>query len=228
MSRILLVDDDQEILRTLSISLRARGYDIAVAHDGASALRQVEKTQPDFVVLDLGLPDVQGMALVEALRQLVAIPILILSGRGDLTNKIHALDAGADDYLTKPFSIDELLARIRALGRRSVVDLEDLVFHLGDVTVNLHAQVVTSVHSGVSEEVHLTSTEWRLLDALLRRPGQLRSRRNLLNEVWGPGYPEDSNHLRVYMARLRSKIEVDAARPKYLTNEHGMGYRYQP
>jgi two-component system, OmpR family, KDP operon response regulator KdpE len=228
VSRILIVDDDSEIVRTLSISLRARGYEIVTAHDGASALRQVEKTQPDFLVLDLGLPDFDGIALVSALRRKVTVPILILSGRGDLTNKISALDAGADDYLTKPFSIEELLARLRALGRRKVGDLDDLVFELGDVTVDLNAQVVTKRSADTAEEVHLTSTEWRLLEALLRHPGQLRSRRKLLTEVWGSGYPEDSNHLRVYMARLRAKIELDPARPKYLTNEHGMGYRYQP
>lgn len=228
MSRLLLVDDDDEIVRTLSISLRARGYEIVVAHDGAGALRQAASTTPELVILDLGLPDLDGINVITSLRHQLNVPILILSGRSDLTNKIDALDAGADDYLTKPFSLDELLARLRALARRRSVDLDSVMVTLGHVTVDLHGHTVTERVGRTTKEIHLTATEWLLLEVMLRHPGQLMSRRKLLGEVWGSGYPEDSNHLRVYMARLRAKLERDPTRPRYLVNEHGVGYRFQP
>ncbi len=228
MTRVLVVDDEPEITRTLAINLKAGGYEVVTAGNGVSALRAAAEHPPEFVILDLGLPDLDGVEVVRGLRGWTTVPILILSGRSGSVDKVEALDAGADDYLTKPFGMDELLARLRALGRRSAGGTDVPAVELGEVKVDLGSRRVTRRDGRAEEDVHLTGTEWLILEALLRHPGKLVSRRQLLTSVWGVDYPQDTNYLRVYITRLRRKLEADPARPRYLINEHGMGYRYQP
>jgi two-component system, OmpR family, KDP operon response regulator KdpE len=225
VTRILVVDDEPQILRALRINLRVRNYEVYTASSGAEALAVAGKYPPDLVILDLGLPDMEGVDVIAGLRGWSTAPIIVLSGRADSADKVEALDAGADDYVTKPFGIEELLARMRALARRSGA-LEDLpVVQLGDVTVDLAAKRVTSA-SGA--DVRLTPTEWHLLEVLLRNPGKLLPQKQLLHDVWGPGYDNASGNLRLYMAQLRRKLEPDPARPRWLITEPGMGYRFQP
>jgi two-component system KDP operon response regulator KdpE len=223
MTRLLIVDDDPQILRALRINLRARGYDVEVAADGAAALSAAAAHPPDLVVLDLGLPDLDGADVIRGLRGWTTVPIIVLSGRAEGTDKVAALDAGADDYVTKPFGLDELLARIRAVTRR--VQPADgspaAVATLGEYRIDLAGHTVTP-------DLRLTPTEWQLLEQLLRNPGKLITQRHLLHEVWGPQYGTETNYLRQYMARLRRKLEPDPTRPRYLLTEPGMGYRYQP
>ncbi len=227
MTRVLVVDDEPQLLRALSINLRARKYDVHTAATGTDALRVAASHPPDLVILDLGLPDMDGTEVVAGLRGWTSVPILVLSGRTDSADKVDALDAGADDYVTKPFGMDELLARLRAMARRSTKDLDDQpVVQLDRATVDLADRRVTGRPDG--EDVRLTPTEWHLLEALLRNPGKLMSQRRLLDEVWGPGYENAQGNLRVYMAQLRRKLEADPARPRHLLNEPGMGYRFEP
>jgi two-component system KDP operon response regulator KdpE len=222
--RVLVVDDEPQILRALRINLAARGYDVATAADGREALRVASETPPDLVVLDLGLPDIDGVDVIAGLRGWTEVPILVLSGRSDSTDKVDALDAGADDYVTKPFGMDELLARLRAMLRRAGGAEEEPLVTFGNVVVDLAATRVT-VHGA---EVRLTPTEWHLLEVLLRSPGKLLSQRQLLLEVWGPGYETAHGNLRLYMAQLRRKLEPDPSRPSYFRTEPGMGYRFDP
>ena len=225
MTRILVVDDEPQIVRALTINLRARHYDVETAPDGASALRAATRHHPDLVVLDLGLPDMEGTDVIRGLRGWTAIPIIVLSGRAESHDKVDALDAGADDYITKPFGIDELLARIRAVTRRTQPPGETPpTVTIGAHTVDLGARSIT----GGGTEVRLTPTEWQLLDHLLRHPGKLLSQRALLHDVWGPQYSTETNYLRQYMARLRRKLEADPAHPRHLITEPGMGYRFRP
>ena len=225
MTRVLVVDDEPQILRALAITLRARGYEVATAGTGASALEVATQQLPELVVLDLGLPDMDGAAVITGLRGWSAVPILVLSGRTGSSDKVDALDAGADDYVTKPFGMDELLARMRAMVRRAAPATEDLpVVQVGDATVDLAARRVT--RDGA--DVRLTPTEWHLLEVLVRHPGRLLSQKQLLREVWGPGYETAQGNLRLYMAQLRRKLEPDPARPRHLLNEPGMGYRFEP
>jgi two-component system KDP operon response regulator KdpE len=227
MTRVLIVDDEPQLLRALSINLRARKYDVHTAATGADALRIAASHPPDLVILDLGLPDMDGTEVVAGLRGWTSVPILVLSGRTDSADKVDALDAGADDYVTKPFGMDELLARLRAMARRGTTDAGDQpVVHLDLATVDLADRRVTRRPDG--EDVRLTPTEWHLLEALLRNPGKLMSQRQLLDEVWGAGYENAQGNLRVYMAQLRRKLEADPARPRHLLNEPGMGYRFEP
>ncbi|WP_326638593.1 response regulator [Streptosporangium sp. NBC_01755] len=221
MTRILVVDDEPQILRALRINLVARRYEVAVATDGASALREAADWHPDLVVLDLGLPDIDGIDVIHGLRGWTSIPIVVLSGRASGADKVDALDAGADDYVTKPFGIDELLARIRAVTRRSV-------FHEAELaSIRVGDHVVDLTRKSISGEVRLTPTEWQLLEILLRNPGKLISQRQLLTEVWGVNYVKESHYLRQYMAQLRKKLEPDPAHPVHLLTEPGMGYRFQ-
>ena len=225
MTRVLVVDDEPQILRALAINLRARGYDVATAGTGADALASAAAHHPELVVLDLGLPDLEGTEVIAGLRGWTKVPILVLSGRTDSTDKVQALDAGADDYVTKPFGMDELLARMRAMVRRAghpEVELPEVSFD--EVTIDLAARKVT--RDGT--EVRLTPTEWHLLEVLVRHPGRLLSQRQLLAEVWGPGYENAHGNLRLYMGQLRRKLESDPARPVHLLNEPGMGYRFEP
>jgi two-component system KDP operon response regulator KdpE len=226
--RVLVVDDEPQILRALAINLRARRYDVQTAATGEQALAVAAATNPDLVVLDLGLPDLDGVEVVRGLRGWSVAPIVILSGRSDSVDKVAALDAGADDYVTKPFSVDELLARLRAVSRRVTSVESSPVAVLGAVTVDLAAHRVTARDGDRTSEVRLTPTEWHLIEVLLRYPGRLLSQRQLLAEVWGPGYESAAGNLRVYMAQLRRKLEADPARPRYLLTEPGMGYRFQP
>ncbi|MEU5868704.1 MULTISPECIES: response regulator [unclassified Nonomuraea] len=222
MTRVLVVDDEPQILRALRINLAARHYEVAVAPDGASALRQAADWHPDLVVLDLGLPDLDGVEVIEGLRGWTKVPIIVLSGRTDSTDKVDALDAGADDYVTKPFGIDELLARIRAVTRRTNQHEEE------PATVRLGDHVIDLADKTISGGVRLTPTEWHFLEILLRNPGKLISQRQLLTEVWGANYLKETHYLRQYMAQLRRKLERDPAHPVHLLTEPGMGYRFQP
>jgi two-component system, OmpR family, KDP operon response regulator KdpE len=223
MTRILVVDDDPQILRALRINLRARHYEVDVAADGTEALHAAAAHPPDLMVLDLGLPDMDGAEVIRGLRGWSSIPIIVLSGRAEGTDKVEALDAGADDYVTKPFGVDELLARIRAVTRRSHTPdgPGSALATIGDYRIDL------SDHT-ISPDLRLTPTEWQLLEQLLRNPGKLITQRQLLHEVWGPQYSTETNYLRQYMARLRRKLEPDPTRPRHLLTEPGMGYRYQP
>ncbi|MBO9523548.1 MAG: response regulator [Nocardioidaceae bacterium] len=224
MTRVLVVDDEPQLLRALGINLRARRYEVTTAATGAEALRAAAAHPPDVVVLDLGLPDMDGTEVVAGLRGWTDVPILVLSGRTDSADKVDALDAGADDYVTKPFGMDELLARLRAMLRRSLGREELPSVSFGEVSVDLAAHKV--VRAG--EEVRLTPTEWHLLEVLVRNPGRLMSQKQLLLEVWGPGYETARGNLRLYMGQLRKKLETDASRPVHLLNEPGMGYRFEP
>lgn len=230
MTRILVVDDEPQILRAMRINLRARHYDVAVAPDGTTALRDAAHLRPDLVVLDLGLPDIDGVEVIQGLRGWTQIPIIVLSGRTGSQDKVEALDAGADDYVTKPFSIDELVARIRAVTRRSAPSETPPTVHLGGYLVDLASKTIrtTDSNNGPGSEVHLTPTEWQLLEILLLNPGKLISQRQLLTGVWGPTFIRETHYLRQYMAQLRRKLEKDPAHPRHLRTEPGMGYRFQP
>jgi len=244
MTRVLVVDDEPQILRALRINLRARDYDVHVAATGTEALEVAGRYPPDLVILDLGLPDLDGVEVIQGLRGWTKAPIIVLSGRADSTDKVEALDAGADDYITKPFGVEELLARMRAAVRRTR-PAEDLPrIQLGQLVIDLAAKRVTRqapVPAGAgtdagtdagaaaaAADIRLTPTEWHLLEVLLRNPGKLLTRNQLLTEVWGPGYADATGNLRLYMAQLRRKLEPDSARPRWLITEPGMGYRYQP
>jgi two-component system, OmpR family, KDP operon response regulator KdpE len=233
VTRVLVVDDEPQILRALRINLRVRDYDVHVAASGTEALEIAGRYPPDLVILDLGLPDLDGVEVIHGLRGWSKAPIIVLSGRADSSDKVEALDAGADDYITKPFGVEELLARMRAAVRRTGSP-EDLPrIRLGDLVVDLAAKRVTRQPAGTetaapADDIRLTPTEWHLLEVLLRNPGKLLSRNQLLTEVWGPGYADATGNLRLYMTQLRRKLEPDPARPRWLITEPGMGYRYQP
>jgi two-component system KDP operon response regulator KdpE len=221
MTRVLVVEDEPLTVRTLDLNLRARRYEVSVACGGSEALRRAAEWHPDVVVLDLGLPDIEGVDVIHGIRGWSRVPIIVLSGRTGSADKIAALDAGADDYVTKPFGLGELLARIRAVGRRAGPPGPPSVVRLGGHLVDLEAKTVTPT-------VHLTPTQWRLLEILLANPGRLVSQRRLLTEVWGPSYVRQTHYLRQYMAQLRRKLERDPGRPRHLVTEPGMGYRFQP
>ncbi|NUT46418.1 MAG: response regulator [Saccharothrix sp.] len=224
MTTVLVVDDDPQVMTTLRISLRANGYDVLTAADGASALRAADD-HPDVVVLDLGLPDQDGVEVITALRRTTTAPIVVLSARHDSADKVRALDAGADDYVTKPFGMEEFLARLRAAVRRSTrrPTGEPLV-RTASFTVDLAAK---KIHRD-GAEVHLTPTEWGLLEALVRARGQVLSPQRLLAQVWGPNHTSATHYLRVYLVQLRRKLEPDPADPRHLLTEPGRGYRFQP
>ncbi len=223
MSRILVVDDEQQILRALRRALAARGYDVVTAVDGEDAIVEVEAAVPDLVVLDLNLPGIDGMEVCRRLRTWTKVPILILSVREDETGKVKALDLGADDYLTKPFGVEELLARLRALLRRvRPKEQPPPRFHIGGVVIDLAARRV----SRDGRDVHLTKTEWALLEAMAEHPGKLLTHRWLLERVWGAGYHEDVEVLRVFVSQLRRKIEPDPHRPSFVVTDPGVGYRW--
>jgi two-component system, OmpR family, KDP operon response regulator KdpE len=246
MTRVLVVDDEPQILRALRINLRARRYDVNTAASGAQALEEAAAHPPDLVILDLGLPDMDGVEVIGGLRGWTKVPIIVLSGRADSSDKVDALDAGADDYVTKPFGMDELLARMRAAVRRTTTAETPPKVSFGNLTIDMAAKRVIRDGGGETRDrsaenetaagadpqpdgdIRLTPTEWHLLEVLLRNPGKLLSHRQLLNEVWGPGYDNAGGNLRLYMAQLRRKLEPDPARPRWLITEPGMGYRYQP
>ena len=223
--RVLVVDDDRQIGRALRINLAANGYHVTLAEDGAHALRAVADRHPDVVILDLGLPDLDGLDVIGGLRGWTTVPIIVLSARTDSSDKVAALDAGADDYLTKPFGMAELLARLRAAVRRAGVGQlpGQPAVRLGPVLVDLAARRVT--RDGA--DVHLTPTEWGILEMLVRNSGKLVTQAELLRGVWGPQYADRANYLRVYLAQLRRKIEADPARPRHLITVPGSGYRLE-
>ncbi|AHI00701.1 response regulator [Kutzneria viridogrisea] len=226
MTKVLVVDDEPQIVRALRINLSARGYQVLTAHDGASALKAAAEAKPDVVVLDLGLPDLDGTDVIAGLRGWSSVPILVLSARTDSSDKVEALDAGADDYVTKPFGMDELLARLRAAVRRSAssaADGEEAVVETASFTVDLVAKKVRRAGA----EVHLTPTEWGVLEVLVRNRGRLVAQKQLLQDVWGPQYATESHYLRVYLAQLRRKLEPEPSRPRHLLTEPGMGYRFE-
>ncbi|MFC5994459.1 response regulator [Pseudonocardia hispaniensis] len=222
---VLVVDDDVQILRALRINLTARGYRVFTAACGTTALRAAADTHPDVVVLDLGLPDLDGTQVIAGLRGWTTVPIIVLSARTDSSDKVRALDQGADDYVTKPFGVDELLARLRAAVRRAATTGggSDPCVETGELAIDLAAKVVR--RAGV--EVHLTPTEWSILELLVRHRGRLVTRRQLLDEVWGPGDRKETSYLRVYLGQLRRKLEPDPAHPRHLITEAGMGYRFR-
>ncbi|MCH5643851.1 response regulator [Gordonia sp. ABSL49_1] len=223
--RVLVVDDEPQLLRALRINLNARGFAVTTAATGAEALSAAARTNPQVVVLDLGLPDIDGLTVLEGLRGWTNVPVIVLSARSDAADKVAALDAGADDYVTKPFGMEEFLARLRAAVRRGSVlaDTPEVpVVDAGGFVVDLGAKSVT--RDGAA--VHLTPTEWGILEILVRHEGKLVGQKEILQSVWGPSYGTQTNYLRVYLASLRRKLEDDPAHPKHLLTEAGMGYRF--
>jgi two-component system, OmpR family, KDP operon response regulator KdpE len=223
VTRVLVVEDEGGLRRALAINLRAHGYTADAAPDGAAALQAAARHPPDAVVLDLGLPDMDGVEVIEGLRGWSRAPILVLSARGGEHDKVLALDAGADDYVTKPFGMDELLARLRAALRRAPSGADMPAVAIGGVTVDFAAKRATRAGG---EAIRLTPTEWHLLEVLVRNEGKLVPHRHLLQEVWGPRYETETNYLRVYVAQLRRKLEREPARPRHLLTEPGIGYRF--
>jgi two-component system, OmpR family, KDP operon response regulator KdpE len=247
MSRVLIVDDEPQLVRALSITLRAFSYEVHTAATGADALVYAARNSLDLVLLDLGLPDIEGTAVIRALRGWTAVPIIVLSGRTDPAAKTQALDLGADDYVTKPFSMAELNARIRAALRRGSADPEPRergIHRIGDWLIDLDAHSIsrssteapTAAHTAADLDEaaaqpprpHLTPTEWRLLELLLVQPGKLVDSRHLLTQIWGAGHEHSTNYLRIYFWQLRTKLEPIPSQPRHLITEAGMGYRYQP
>jgi two-component system KDP operon response regulator KdpE len=223
VTRVLVVDDDHQLLRAMRIALSARGYEVAVAQSGTAGLAAAQEASTDLVIVDLGLPDMDGVTIVHAIRGWSQAPIIVLSARLTEQSKIHALDAGADDYVTKPFAMGELLARIRAALRRATpVDQSPCVV-TDAFTVDLSAKRAVTA---AGDEVRLTPTEWHLLEVLVRHPDRLVTHRQLLQEVWGPRYETETNYLRVHIANLRRKLEPDPSRPRYLRTDPGLGYRF--
>jgi len=226
MTKVVVIDDEDAICRALRINLVARDYEVATAADGATGLATVARERPDAVILDLGLPDMDGTDVITGVRGWTSTPIIVLSARENEAAKVKALDAGADDYVTKPFGMDELLARLRAAVRRGTTTEDEPSVVTSDFTVDLAAKRVMGGPGGA--DVRLTPTEWQLLEVLVRNRGRLVTQRQLLQDVWGPSYETESNYLRVYVAQLRRKLEPDPSRPRYLLTEPGMGYRFQP
>jgi two-component system KDP operon response regulator KdpE len=223
VTRVLVVDDEPSIVRALRINLTARKYEVSTATDGASGLAAVARDRPDVMILDLGLPDMDGTEVIRGVRGWTSTPIIVLSVWDQESQKVAALDAGADDYVTKPFGMDELLARLRAAVRRASPAPDEPVVTTDHFTVDLAAKRVIREGGG---DVSLTPTEWQLLEVLVRNRGRLVTQRQLLQEVWGPAYETESNYLRVYVAQLRRKLEPEPSRPRYLLTEPGMGYRF--
>ena len=224
MTKVLVIDDEAPILNALRINLAARHYEVSTAADGSTGLAAMARERPDVLILDLGLPDMDGTEVIRGVRGWTSTPIIVLSAWGQESQKVAALDAGADDYVTKPFGMDELLARLRAAVRRATPGPAEPVVSTEHFSVDLSAKRVTAGGA----DVRLTPTEWQLLEVLVRHPDRLVSQRQLLAEVWGPGYQNEANYLRVYVANLRRKLEPDPSRPRYLLTETGMGYRFRP
>jgi len=223
VSRVLVVDDERQLLRALAINLRAREYEVDLAASGEQALAVAAKRHPDVVVLDLGLPGIDGVEVIRGLRGWTQVPIIVLSARDAEQSKVAALDAGADDYVTKPFGMDELLARLRAALRRGAPSEAEASIVTDDFVIDLAAKRVA--RDGA--DIRLTPTEWHLVEVLARNRGKLVTQRQLLDEVWGPSHERDTNYLRVYMAQVRRKLEPEPSQPRYFITEPGMGYRFE-
>ncbi len=224
MTRVLAVDDDPAILRTLQINLRARAYETETVRDGRSALQAISEQLPDLVLLDLGLPDLDGIAVLKQLRSFSNVPVIVLSARHESDDKVEALDLGADDYVTKPFGMEELIARVRAALRHTGTSEANDQPIIETGALRLDVREARATRNGT--EVHLTPTEWRIVEALTRRPGQLVRQADLLREVWGPAYHRETNYLRVYLAQLRRKLEDEPSQPLHFKTEPGLGYRF--
>ncbi|MGN8129678.1 response regulator [Paenarthrobacter sp. 22069] len=227
MRTVLIVDDEPQLLRALQVNMEAEGYRVLTALDGVAALRHAEGSHPDVIVLDLGLPDMNGVDVITRIRRTSSTPIIVLSARHGSVDKVRALDAGADDYVTKPFGLDELLARLRAAGRRGSTPEtaeDEAPVDVGDFEVDLANRKVA--RDGTA--VRLTPREWAILELLVRNPGRLITQQQMLARIWGPGYGNETHYLRVYMGQLRRKLEADPARPRHLLTEAGMGYRFEP
>jgi two-component system, OmpR family, KDP operon response regulator KdpE len=225
VTTVLVIDDEAALLRALQINLGARGYAVATAFDGTAGLTTMAHHPADVVIVDLGLPDMDGADVIRGIRGWSTAPIIVLSARGEEGQKVDALDAGADDYITKPFGMDELLARLRAATRRAVPGTDQPVIATADFTIDLAAKRVTRTTD--KAEVRLTPTEWQLLELLARNRGRLITGQQLLRDVWGPAYKTETHYLRVYIAQLRRKLEPDPAQPRYLITEPGIGYRFR-
>jgi two-component system, OmpR family, KDP operon response regulator KdpE len=225
VERVLVVDDDETIRRTLRINLKARGYEVEEVASGRDALSTLEDAPPDLVILDLGLPDVDGVEVLRRLRRTSRVPVVVLSARHQSDDKVEALDEGADDYVTKPFGMDELMARVRSALRRGGGDGEVLGGIAPVVTDTFAIDFATLTATRDGEPVHLTPTEWRLLGELAKHRGRVVTQADLLKAVWGPGYGRESNYLRVYGNQLRRKLELDPSRPRHILTEPGIGYR---
>lgn len=226
--RILIADDDQQILGALRIILSARGYDVSIARDGKEALDKAATGHPDLILLDLGMPGLDGLSVIEAVRGWSAVPILVVSGRTDSSEIVEALDLGADDYVTKPFATDELLARVRALSRRPGGDVANPTVRFADITIDLSDRRVTKGIGDSAALVRLTPTEWQILDILVRNPGKLIAHDMVLAEIWGDNHAAGNGYLRLYLSQLRKKLEPEPSKPRYLITEPGMGYRFEP
>ena len=224
MTRILIIDDETQIRRALDINLRAHGYEVVLAATGEDGLKEAAASVPDLVLLDLGLPGLDGVDVIRGLRGWTSIPIIVLSARHADASKVAALDAGADDYITKPFSINELLARLRASLRRHQPAPDEPVVTTSDFAIDVVNKRVTRADNAV----HLTPTEWQIVERLVRNPGRLVTQRQLLQDVWGPQYENETNYLRVHLAAIRRKLEADPGRPRYFITEPGIGYRFEP
>ncbi len=224
-TRVLVVDDEPQIRRALGVNLRARGYQVDLAETGEQALELAARHHPDVVVLDLGLPGIDGVEVIQGLRGWSSVPVIVLSVRESERDKVAALDAGADDYVTKPFGMDELLARLRAALRRAVPADEEAVVVTPDFTIDLSVKRVTNANG---DEIRLTPTEWHIVEVLVRHAGKLVAQKQLLQEVWGPAYETETNYLRVFMAQVRRKLEPEPGQPRYFFAEPGMGYRLEP
>jgi two-component system KDP operon response regulator KdpE len=227
MRTVLIVDDEPQLLRALQVNMEAEGYRVLTALDGMAALGHAEGSHPDIIVLDLGLPDMNGVDVITRIRRTSSTPIIVLSARHGSVDKVRALDAGADDYVTKPFGLDELLARLRAAGRRGGTPetaADEAPVEVGDFEVDLANRKVA--RGGAA--VRLTPREWAILELLVRNPGRLITQQQMLARIWGPGYGNETHYLRVYMGQLRRKLEADPARPRHLLTEAGMGYRFEP
>ena len=225
MTRVLVVDDERSLLRALAMNLVARGYEVTEAETGTQALTAAAETEHDVILLDLGLPDVSGLDVIRGVRGYSSTPIIVLSARAGSADKVQALDLGADDYVTKPFSMEELLARLRAATRRASTNESAPPVTVGEVQIDLAAKTATG---GDGKRIHLTPTEWHLLEMLLRHPGKLITGRALLTELRGAPEHTDPSYLRIYLAQLRRKLEPDPSRPRHLITEPGMGYRFRP
>ena len=222
MSRVLVVDDDPRILKTLEVNLRARGYDVDLATTGEQALELAARHHPDAVILDLGLPSMDGLDVVRGLRGWTNVPIVVLSGRGTEAAKVEALDLGADDYLTKPFGMDELFARLRAAVRRAVIPEAGAIAETADFSIDFARKEVRRD----GELVRLTPTQWHIVEVLVRNAGRLVTYEQILREVWGPTYGKETNYLRVFMTQIRQKLEPEPAKPRYFITEPGIGFRF--
>jgi two-component system KDP operon response regulator KdpE len=224
MTSVLIVDDEARFLRTLQINLQARGYEVTTAHNGATALELAAAVPVDAIILDLGLPDLDGIEIITRIRAYARTPIIVLSARHTSDAKIGALDAGADDYITKPFGLDELLARLRSALRRTGEPEERRIITTDAFNIDMARKQVTRDNA----PLRLTPTEWEILALLVRNPGRLITQQQVLTEVWGPAYATETAYLRVYMTQLRRKLEPDPSTPRYLLTEPGMGYRFEP